>query len=287
MLDMFSYLNCRCDIVRHSRLGVYSSKSISYVRPIKIELRSASEASTLLSRAKYLRNDAFYDGIYINKWLTDEKIRDLKQLRRQCDVLNQKHPSSKKDRKAFVVVSGKIMQRNSYGRLEVYSDLENNVPLSLDAFSKVAKKDEKLSPRLINERNYYLNKLLQEKNLQSTDVGGDGNCFFRAVSVGLCGNQEQHAELRKSVAEHLRKNHITIFAAANIKLSTSDSPTNIAAALEQPDTWVDEIGVLATANYLQRPINFYSAAVADVLTLLSYPPASNALDSKPILLAFI
>ena len=100
LLDMFSYLNCRCDIVRHSRLGVYSSKSISHVRPIKIELRSASEASTLISRAKYLRNDAFYDGVYINKWLTDEKMRDLKQLRRQCDFLNQKHPSSKKDRKA-------------------------------------------------------------------------------------------------------------------------------------------------------------------------------------------
>jgi hypothetical protein len=35
--------------------------------------------------------------------LSEERMKVIRQLRRQCDVLNQKHPSSKQGRKRFVV----------------------------------------------------------------------------------------------------------------------------------------------------------------------------------------
>ncbi len=37
-------------------------------------------------------------------------------------------------------------------------------------------------------------------------VQGDGNCLFRSVSVGECGSQEMHRDLRVSAVEYLKKN---------------------------------------------------------------------------------
>ena len=35
---------------------------------------------------------------------------------------------------------------------------------------------------------------------------GDGNCFFRAVSVGLYGNEEQHIKIREQVVKEIDQN---------------------------------------------------------------------------------
>ena len=116
--DMIDYLGCRCDVTRHSRIGhPHQSKS---ARPIKIEFKSFNDASVVLSKAKHLRDDAYYTGVYINKWLSDIDMKSIKQLRQQCGTLNQGQ-ASVNGRKKFIVISGKIMERDSSGRLQVYS----------------------------------------------------------------------------------------------------------------------------------------------------------------------
>jgi hypothetical protein len=119
LLDMFAFLDCRCDVIRQLRIG---RNLQSTARPIKVELRSASDASVILARAKSLRKDKYYAGIYISKWLSDEEMKSLKQLRLHCDVLNRDRPVGKDGRKQFIIISGRLMKRNASGRLEAYND---------------------------------------------------------------------------------------------------------------------------------------------------------------------
>lgn len=130
LLEMFDFMGARCDVIRHSRIGRSPHQSNkSSTRPIRVELRSASNASIILSRAKHLRYDAYYGGVYINKWLSEDEMNCVKLLRRQCDALNRDLPIDNNGRKRFVVISGKIMQRNSNGRLETYSSNHGDNPV--------------------------------------------------------------------------------------------------------------------------------------------------------------
>ena len=109
--------------MRSSRIGRSSHQGGAKARPLKLELRTASNASNILSRAKHLRHDTYYGGVYINKWLSDEEMKDIKSLRRQCDELNKNNMN---DNRKFIVVFGRIMQRDTDGRLHICDNLPNN-----------------------------------------------------------------------------------------------------------------------------------------------------------------
>ncbi len=93
LVDMLQFLGVKGDIVKHSRIG---NQNNTKVRPIKIELRSASDASESLNRAKQLRYDDYYANTYINKWLSES---DMKLRHSQCDALNQSVPARKDGKK--------------------------------------------------------------------------------------------------------------------------------------------------------------------------------------------
>ena len=129
LLDMFDFLDARCDIIRQSRLGRLSQRSgDSNARPIKVELRSVNDAVIILARARCLREDAFYADVYIKKWLSEDEMKEVKLLRRQCTALNRDQPSDINGRRRFVVLSGKIMERNPSGRLEAYEGSRGGNP---------------------------------------------------------------------------------------------------------------------------------------------------------------
>ena len=52
-------------------------------------------------------------------------------------------------------------------------------------------------------RNAAVDKQLRDNKLQSVDVFGDGNCFYRAVLVSLCGDQNNYSTLSKSIANFI------------------------------------------------------------------------------------
>ena len=123
---MFGFMGCRCDIIRHTRISRDSHQGgISSVHPIKIELKCTSDASIILSRARCLSGDAYYAGVHISKWLSEEEMNDVKILCRKCDELNPDHSSSK-DRKRFIVISEKIMKRKLNGWLQVYNSTSSS-----------------------------------------------------------------------------------------------------------------------------------------------------------------
>jgi hypothetical protein len=81
----------------------------------------------ILNKAKLLREDAYFAIVYINKWLSEEEMKKVKLLRKQCDALNQAHSTSKNGRKQFVVIGRKIMQRSSNGRLQIYNSVSSSL----------------------------------------------------------------------------------------------------------------------------------------------------------------
>ena len=141
LLDKLTFLGSHCDIIQHTWIGSSSYQhNTSSVRPIKIALRSFNDASIILSRAKYLKSDIYYNGVYMNKWLSEE-MKSIKQLHHQCDDLNLSHSSSNNGLKQIVVISEKIMQRNANGRLETYDNitklLKKPLPLPVPNISPV------------------------------------------------------------------------------------------------------------------------------------------------------
>ena len=66
--DMLSFLRCCCDIIRHERFGqVGNIEKKLRVHPLNIELKSVGDANLILSNAKYLRNNVYYQGVNIQK----------------------------------------------------------------------------------------------------------------------------------------------------------------------------------------------------------------------------
>jgi hypothetical protein len=95
LLNMFTYLGCRCDIVKQERFG--RAARHDRVCPLKIVLRTLTDASMIVSRAKILNNDEYYASVRISKWLSPKELGDLKRIRHQCEVLNQAHPVNRRE----------------------------------------------------------------------------------------------------------------------------------------------------------------------------------------------
>ena len=54
--------------------------------------------------------------------------------------------------------------------------------------------------------------LRQVYNCEEVPTQGDGNCQFRALSFGLYGSEDRHAEVRANIVQHLRENPERYFA---------------------------------------------------------------------------
>merc|ERR1712232_1135940 len=56
------------------------------------------------------------------------------------------------------------------------------------------------------EARYRLDEVLERYQAEAHSVIADGNCQFRALSVGLFGDQEKHAQIRQHVVAQLKAN---------------------------------------------------------------------------------
>ena len=113
---MFDFLCCHCAIVRCSRIGRQIN---SLSRPIKVELMSPGDVNHILSVTRRLRENEFYYGVNISKWLSREELERMKRLRKQCADLNSASKATGKSRPPFVVISGRLMEWSG-GKLRLY-----------------------------------------------------------------------------------------------------------------------------------------------------------------------
>ena len=138
-----------------------------------------------------------------------------------------------------------------------------------------------LDRHVIDERVRNLNAQLLHNHLTTTDVIGDGNCFFRALSVCLYGHENEHTTLRSSVANHLRATIV------NVSSPDSDALLRAVADVARDGSWVGEDVIAATAEYLQRIIHVYFAASSASPRIYSpLHQSSQCSTSSPLLVAF-
>ena len=271
--NLFQALNEKSNIVSVARIGRGTSRKVSSnLRPLKVELQSKYERSSLLSAASKLKEDPRTASIRIAPWLQKDEFDKVKALREHCKQLNSSAAPTADGRKPFFVISGKLMTRNANGKLQLHIDAvsnkaeiadndiksstgatvnedgklthvnraqadtgmntdQNKTPSStvmadandpsakkgssvsafqhasaaatamqssdtkqpqceskkrigrvscgtLQAIGKVATEVSHLSPREVKEKNDSVNKQLQNNNMYSVNVAGDGNCFF-------------------------------------------------------------------------------------------------------------
>jgi OTU domain-containing protein 3 len=146
---------------------------------------------------------------------------------------------------------------------------------------EAASDSSSISNDICQARNAALRLQLQRKQLKLVNVQGDGNCWFRAVSVNICGHENQHSELRRLIANHMPR------CKALRDLSGSDVETmrkcqQRASAMMRDKVWAGEDVILAAADYLQRDIHVFIAA--EQASPLVYSAGVTALP--PVRIAF-
>ena len=139
-----------------------------------------------------------------------------------------------------------------------------------------------LSPSTVCERNALVAKRIAGSGMRPVDVKGDGNCFFRSVSVSLTGLESDHSRLRKKIIQYMIDD-------SGVVNSTSASAAKAHLLLEnlmRDGVWVGEDVIRATSSCLGRDVRVYSAMGQN--SALVYPPACGAAvaSAAPIQVAF-
>ena len=114
--------------------------------------------------------------------------------------------------------------------------------------------------------------------MASFDVIGDGNCFYRAVSVSVYKN---YVDLRQSLAQLVSLQ----CQSACISSANYESLRQLANNIRKDGSWAGEDIILVTANFLQRPLHIYCASYTSP-PLVYVPELSSASQAVPVLLAF-
>ena len=91
-------------------------------------------------------------------------------------------------------------------------------------------------------------KQLSDKHMYVIDVAKNGNCFFRALSVNLQGDQNNHASLRACIAKYITGQAKTALPADKAALLKCEA--NIATN----GVWAGDDIIRAAVDCLQRSI---------------------------------
>ena len=97
--------------------------------------------------------------------------------------------------------------------------------------------------------NIVLQQRLRRFQLRPFDVGGDGDCFFRAVSHQLYGNPEQHLEVRAAGIAYMRDHPERL-----IESNTENSWLEYLNNMSMQGSWGDAIIIQAVADQLKLKI---------------------------------
>ena len=110
-----------------------------------------------------------------------------------------------------------------------------------------------------------LEERLLSKNLKPLDVGGDGDCFFKAVSHQLYHSPKYHQNVRKAAIDYISA-HPEQFIE-----SITENCWNDFKNMSAQGTWCDAIMVQAVANGLNCIIDITESAVNFNETTIVHP----------------
>lgn len=124
--------------------------------------------------------------------------------------------------------------------------------------------------------------VLDKYQVKLRPVDADGNCQFRALSVQLCGDEAQHAALRKRVTQHLRDRRERY---EGYVLGQFDEYLE---RMERDGEWGDNVTLQAASDVLSRNILVLTDR-SGTSELLELNPeiASEEEQHQPLCLAFL
>ena len=121
-----------------------------------------------------------------------------------------------------------------------------------------------------------LNLRLHQLGLRPVDVGGDGDCFFRAVSHQLYGDPNHHLLIRQAGVQYL-SNNPERFIESNTENSWNEYINN----MSMQGTWCDALIVQAVADcqnvaihIIESHENFAGESLIQPHYLAQHPPTT-------------
>ncbi|KAH6614110.1 hypothetical protein C7974DRAFT_321843 [Boeremia exigua] len=147
--------------------------------------------------------------------------------------------------------------------------------------------------------------ILEANGLYPSNIRGDGNCLFNALSDQLYGNQEMHAFLRDATIEHMRDNsefYRQYMAVNNLRrnpkrTTTAAQPTRIDTTyyteeqlqlqfeehvekMGQPGEWADNMEVSAFASALNVHVRLWQGDYTYVFSPRLYYSQNDDLTAE-------
>jgi len=87
--------------------------------------------------------------------------------------------------------------------------------------------------------------------------GFDGNCLFRALSLGITCSQSQHDQLRSLIVNHMKNENIK-HGLKNLYATSDDDYQRQILNMQQPGQWGTDCQIVAAAHLLQLSILCFS-----------------------------
>jgi len=135
----------------------------------------------------------------------------------------------------------------------------------------------------ISRRHATLDSQLESRGLTAAvDVIGDGNCFFRAASLIIHGNESQHVQLRAEIASHIENSGVILDGVVVTSPDDNNSFSKHVESMRTNGTSVGEDAVLALATVYKRDVIVHTAGVEP----LCYKSNNAAINHPAIQLAF-
>lgn len=161
--------------------------------------------------------------------LTRRKLPEREASRRNADKENLTRPQRYPTRASGSVIS----ERPNYILCDSDTETDFNDTCSYSVYK-------------------YLKGFLNSTGRQIDAIKGDGNCFFRALSKVIYGNQSYYSEIREAVVDVLEE-HPRKFEAF------TDGPmSDHIKSMRQDKTWATQTEIYAAATLLNRDIYILS-----------------------------
>jgi len=125
-----------------------------------------------------------------------------------------------------------------------------------------------------------INRLCRN-GLQALDVGGSGDCFFRAISHQYYGTSEFHIAVRQAGVSFLEQ-HAELF----VESISEDSSKSYLKRMATPGTWCDNIIIQAVANQLNCVIHIIESRLSCPEGTTITPPPANK-NQRVLFVVFI
>ena len=212
---------------------------------VKQFLKHSTPTSSVLNHIATNYKEYYLKFIHRHKFLS-QSFAALKHIhkakKRSC---TSHHPTTMCVLNSSTILKNAIFDNNKFCVSDKKLMMSGDIELNSGPLTNVSSKVRASLPAY----NIVENKL-EQLGLRPLDVGGEGDCFFRAISHQLYGDSNHHLDIRIAGVNYLRETHER-FIESNIESSWMQYLANMST----PGTWCDNLVIQAVADILNLKIH--------------------------------